>query len=39
MDVAIDVTKIVLETNRLVLRVWQETDLEDFYEYASVPTA
>ena len=36
MDVTIDVTRIVLETNRLILRVWQETDLEDFYEYASV---
>ena len=36
MDVVIDVTKKVIETNRLILRAWQETDLEDFYEYASV---
>lgn len=36
MDVSIDVTKIVIETNRLILRAWQETDLNDFYEYASV---
>ena len=25
-----------LETERLILRKWQETDLNDFYEYASV---
>jgi len=25
-----------LETERLILRSWQESDLEDFYEYASV---
>lgn len=32
----VDVTTIRIETPRLVLRPWQETDLEDFYEYASV---
>ena len=26
-----------LETERLMLRLWQESDLSDFYEYASVP--
>jgi ribosomal-protein-alanine N-acetyltransferase len=35
--VNIDVTKINIETERLILRSWQETDLNDFYEYASVP--
>ncbi len=32
-----DVTTIQIETERLILRPWRETDLEDFYEYASVP--
>lgn len=36
MDVKIDVTKKVIETSRLILRAWQENDLDDFYEYASV---
>lgn len=33
----IDVTDIRIETQRLILRPWQETDLNDFYEYACVP--
>ncbi len=37
MNAQIDVTGIRLETERLVLRPWTEADLEDFYEYASVP--
>ena len=36
MDVQIDVTNIRIETSRLLLRSWQESDLNDFYEYASV---
>ncbi len=32
----IDVTNIQIETERLILRPWRETDLEDFYAYASV---
>ncbi len=28
---------LVLETNRLILRPFAETDLNDFFEYASVP--
>ncbi|NLD26729.1 MAG: GNAT family N-acetyltransferase [Acholeplasmataceae bacterium] len=36
MDVMIDINKTILETDRLILRGWQESDLNDFYEYASV---
>lgn len=36
MNTEIDITGIVLTTPRLTLRPWRETDLEDFYEYASV---
>lgn len=36
MDITVDISKTILETDRLTLRSWQETDLEDFYEYASV---
>lgn len=36
MNVPIDITGVVLKTERLTLRPWRETDLEDFYEYARV---
>ncbi len=36
MDTPVDISAIRLETARLVLRPWKETDLADFYEYASV---
>lgn len=36
MNAPVDVTFIRIETPRLILRPWQETDLADFYEYASV---
>lgn len=36
MNAPIDVTNIRIETPRLVLRPWRESDLEDLYEYASV---
>ena len=36
MIAPVDVTNIRIETDRLVLRPWRESDLEDFYEYASV---
>ena len=36
MNAPIDVTDIRIETPRLVLRAWQEADLDDFYEYARV---
>lgn len=37
MNAPIDVTDIRIETPRLILRAWRQTDLADFYEYASVP--
>ncbi len=37
MNAPVDVTNIRIETERLILRPWQETDLDDFYEYARVP--
>ena len=36
MNAPVDVTNIKIETERLILRPWQEADLSDFYEYASV---
>lgn len=36
MNAPIDVTNIYIETPRLILRPWRESDLEDFYEYAKV---
>ncbi len=36
MNKAIDISKTVLYTERLILRPWKESDLEDFFEYASV---
>ena len=33
----IDVTHIRIETDRLILRAWRESDLPDFYAYASHP--
>lgn len=36
MDTTIDVTKVTLQTDRLILRAWQQTDINDFCEYASV---
>ena len=36
MIAPIDVTNIRIETPRLILRPWQEDDLADFNEYASV---
>lgn len=37
MNAPIDVTNIRIETERLVLRPWRESDLDDLYEYASIP--
>lgn len=36
MNAQIDITNVTLQSNRLTLRPWKETDLHDFYEYASV---
>jgi len=36
MNKLIDITGIVLETPRLILREFQESDVEDLYEYAKV---
>lgn len=36
MDFQIDVSDIIIETPRLLLRPWKESDLNDFFEYASV---
>lgn len=36
MNKPIDITGITLQTERLILRPWKETDLNDFYEYAKV---
>lgn len=36
MNAQIDISGIVLKTERLILRPWRQSDLDDFYEYASV---
>ena len=36
MIAPVDVTKTYIETERLILRPWKESDLSDFYEYARV---
>jgi ribosomal-protein-alanine N-acetyltransferase len=36
MNKPIDITHVVLKTDRLTLRAWRESDLNDFYAYASV---
>ena len=36
MNKPIDITGITLQTERLILPPWKETDLNDFYEYAKV---
>lgn len=36
MNKTIDISGIVLHTERFVLRPWKESDLEDLFEYASV---
>ena len=36
MNANIDLSQVTLTTERLILRPWQQSDLEDFYAYASV---
>lgn len=37
MNAEIDVTDVTLQTARLTLRPWRQTDLQDLYAYASDP--
>lgn len=37
MNAKFDITGIVIETDRLILREWTLSDLDDFYEYAKEP--
>ena len=37
MNAEFDVTGIRLESQRLILREWKEEDVDDLFEYASVP--
>ena len=37
MEANVDISQIVIETDRLRLRPWRETDLRDYHAYASVP--
>ena len=36
MNAPFDITGIIIETERLILREFNESDLDDFFEYASV---
>ena len=36
MNTPIDISNVVLKTERLILRPFRQSDLEDFFEYASV---
>ena len=36
MNTKIDISHVILKTKRLVLRPWKQSDLDDFFEYASV---
>ncbi|NLV51578.1 MAG: GNAT family N-acetyltransferase [Clostridiales bacterium] len=37
MDIRVDTSNIEIKTDRLILRAFRESDLGDFFEYASVP--
>lgn len=36
MNVPVDISDVRLKTDRLILRPWQQSDLDDFFRYASV---
>ena len=36
MNAPIDISQVVIKTDRLILRPWKESDLQDLYEYAKV---
>ena len=37
MDIKVDFTDLVIKTDRLLLRAFNDNDLEDFYQYAKTP--
>ena len=37
MNAKVDISGVRLETERLILREWNIQDLDDFFEYASIP--
>ena len=37
MDIKIDISNVELETDRLILRPFEASDLDDLYAYASIP--
>lgn len=37
MDIKVDFTDLVIKTDRLLLRTFRDSDLEDFYQYAKTP--
>lgn len=37
MNIKVDFSNLVIKTDRLILRVFKDSDLEDFYEYAKTP--
>ena len=36
MNIPIDISQTTLRTERLILRPWKESDVDDLFEYASV---
>ena len=36
MNIKVDVSKVILKTERFIFRAWTLEDLDDFYEYAKV---
>ena len=36
MNTPVDISNVTLKTNRMLLRPWRQSDLDDFFEYASV---
>ena len=36
MNAKIDISNVVIKTERLLLRPWRKSDLDDFYHYARV---
>ena len=36
MNPEIDISNVILKTERLLIRPWRQSDIDDFYSYASV---